>query len=109
MSIDAGTTIPGKTNWIAYGKNGIYVDIDTSGAGFHGTPLYFPSIGGTGNQWATSGSNAVYNSSPTGFRVYIRWLDGAPLTPEFANQREWHIQWHAVSGHMIHEAEAKDD
>ena len=103
MALNAGSTVPGKTNWSAYGKQGIYVDIDTSGAGFPGTPLYFASIAGDSNHWATVGASAIYNATATGFRVYIRWVDGGELDPEYANKRKWHIHWHGVSNHFIHE------
>ena len=103
MSLNSGLTVPGNTNWQADGKKGIYVDVDTSGAGYAHAPLYFTSIGGKSNHWAVSGSNAVYNATSDGFRIYLRWVDGSDLTPEFANQREWHIKWHGATDYMIHE------
>jgi hypothetical protein len=73
MSLQSGSTVPGTTPRKQYGKSGIYVDVDTSGAGFRVTPPYFTSLGGNSNHWSTSGSNAVYNATPNGFRIYLRW------------------------------------
>ena len=90
----AGKTTPGKTNWQPYQSDkGIYVDIDTSSGRFSGIPVYTASIGGNSRHWATIGVTAIYNPSATKFRVYIRWADGSPLTPETANELQWHINW----------------
>jgi hypothetical protein len=95
IKIGSGRTTPGSTPWQPYtgGANGIYVDVNTSSAGFSGTPLYFTSLGGNSSHWATTGATSIYQPTPTGFRVYVRWDDGAPLTPAQANQFQWHINW----------------
>ena len=79
--------------WVAHSENGIYVDVDTSAAGFESTPNYITSIHGTSSHWTTTGGNAVYNATPTGFRVYIYQ---ARITPELATEYGWHIEWVAV-------------
>ncbi|MFP5247262.1 MAG: hypothetical protein ACLGH0_11260 [Thermoanaerobaculia bacterium] len=94
IKIGSGRTNPGATAWQAYGGgNGIFLDVNTSAAGFSGTPLYFTSIGGNSSHWATTGATSIYLPSATGFRVYVRWVDGAPLTPATANGYQWHINW----------------
>ncbi|MCI5117686.1 MAG: hypothetical protein D3913_06930 [Candidatus Electrothrix sp. LOE1_4_5] len=97
--IACGSTEPGATEWIQYGgdaKTGVYVDVDTSAASFTKTPIYTTSIAGKSSHWHTTGASSVYNPSPTGFRIYVRWseLDN-PMTPETANQSkfQWHINW----------------
>ncbi len=52
---------------------GVYVsDVDTSACGFgDATPQYFTSIEGRGH-WRTTGSNAIYSPSPTGFQIRVR-------------------------------------
>ncbi len=88
MKIATGSTPAGDTDWIQYPPHGIYVDIDTSAAGFTRTPVYITSIDGEGFHWTTKGASSIYKASSTGFRIYI-WKDtledGADLTPEYAN------------------------
>jgi len=91
--IVAGSTTPGDTNWVQLGSNSLYVDVDTSSAGFTEMPLYFTSLGGKTSHWIAIGVNSVYKATPTGFRIYIYSGDERPLTPEYANENEWHIQW----------------
>ncbi len=92
----AGRTTPGATNWQPYGSNGIYVDVDTSSAGFTTTPVYVTSIGGISSHWQTTGATSIYQASPTTFRVYVRFSDGSAITPAVANSYQWHINWIAM-------------
>jgi len=94
--IASGRTTPGSTAWQAYGANGIYVDVDTSAAKLAGNPVYLTSIGGTSNQWSTTGATSVYQSNATGFRIYVRYDGGSPVTPADANGFQWHINWIAM-------------
>ena len=94
--IGRGSTPVGNTAWQQYGAEGIFVDVDTSSAGFKTTPIYITSLGGRGNHWQTTGATAIYNPTPTGFRVYLRFAPLGPITPAFANQQGWHINWIAV-------------
>jgi len=91
-----GSTIPGSTNWVQYGENSIYVDVDTTLAGFTETPLYFASLGGYYSQWGVDGINAIYSPTQTGFRIYLRNELDNSLTPHNANERGWYIQWTGV-------------
>src|ERR1051325_4159286 len=76
--------VTGKTNpamWKNYPNGtGVMVDVDTSEAHFAQTPLYFTSLGGISHHWATAGATSIYSATPTGFRIYVRWAEGAPLT-----------------------------
>jgi len=67
----AGSTEPGATEWEQYGKTGLYVDVNTSRAGFAETPVYMTSLGGNVNHWRTCGATSVYGATPTGFRIYV--------------------------------------
>ena len=98
-----GSTPVGNTAWRQYfsatdvfGGEGVFVDVDTSSAGFTNTPIYITSLGGTTHHWATTGATSIYHPTPTGFRVYIRFPNGGSLTPAVANQMGWHINWIAV-------------
>jgi hypothetical protein len=101
--ISRGSTPVGNTAWQPYSLGGsftpgqgIFVDVDTSSSGFTTTPIYITSLGGTAYHWGTIGATSIYLPTPTGFRVYIRFPDGSSLTPAFANQNGWHINWIAV-------------
>jgi hypothetical protein len=95
--IASGRTTPGSTAWQQYtGGAGVFVDINTTAAKLTGTPVYVTSIGGNSSHWATTGATSVYLATATGFRVYVRWADGAPLTPATANGFQWHINWIAM-------------
>lgn len=93
-----GSTVPGGTDWQQYERfngtldnHGIFVDIDTSNAGLTRPPRYFISLGGRTRHWTNLGSSSIYFPSANRFRVYLR--HGSPVTPEQANEREWHINW----------------
>ncbi len=94
MKLATGSTPAGSTNWVKYSANGIYVDVDTSSAGFSSTPQYITSLGGNSNHWTTTGASSIYNAAASGFRIYI-YKAGVDLTPEYANERNWHINWAA--------------
>ena len=97
--IASGRTTPGSTAWQQYpGGAGIFVDVNTTAANLTGTPVYVTSLGGLSNHWATTGASSVYNATATGFRIYVRWANGNPLTPANANQAawQWHINWIAM-------------
>src|ERR1051325_1445984 len=95
--IASGQTPPGATAWQPYvgGTNGIYVDINTTAGKFSATPVYITSIGGKTNHWATTGATSIYPIPPatsptaTGFRVYVRYIDGSAITPATANSYGW--------------------
>ena len=92
--------VTGKTDphdWKPYPNGtGVFVDVDTSAAGFAATPLYFTSIAGISHHWATTGATSIYKPSATGFSVYVRWAEGDPLTPTEAAAHGWYINWMAI-------------
>jgi hypothetical protein len=92
VQVVGGATPVGNTAWQPY-TEGIFVDVDTSSAGFTYTPIYITSLGGNGSHWATTGATSIYLPTRTGFRVYVRWANGGSLTPAVANQNGWHINW----------------
>lgn len=92
-NLASGSTTPGATAWQQYGAFGILVDVDTSAAKFETTPVYITSIGGNSSHWDAIGASAVYLATNTSFRVYVKWTESQPLTPELANSMQWHINW----------------
>lgn len=93
--IASGQTTVGGTNWQVYieAANAIFVDVDTSSAGFTVIPNYVTSLVGTQRHWEVLGATSIYQPSMTGFRVYIRFADGSTLTPSDANAFGWSIAW----------------
>ena len=65
-------------------------------------PRYFTTLGGNSSHWATTGATSIYNATPTGFRVYVRWSDGSALTPAQANSFQWHVNWLALRPRAQH-------
>jgi hypothetical protein len=97
IKIASGSTTPGSTNWQPYsGNTGVYLDVDTSAGKFTTTPKYLTSLGGTSSHWAATGVTSIYDATPTGFRVYVRWSNGSALTPAQANSFQWHVNWLGV-------------
>jgi hypothetical protein len=90
-----GRTDPHKTPWVQYNHGGIYVDIDTSSAGFTSTPYYFTSLSGHTNNWMAQGVTSIYLPTATGFRVHVGYRE---LTAAQANSWGWSISWIAL-GH----------
>ncbi|MFG1961541.1 hypothetical protein [Nonomuraea sp. NPDC049028] len=97
--IASGSTAPGM-GWQLYINNspGLYIDVDTTSAGFRGTPVYTVSVGGTDHQFELTGTSTVYRPTATGFRVYIRWSerDIPPLTVADAETYGWYVNWIGV-------------
>ena len=93
MKIKYGSTPSGNTHWQTYGDKAIKVEVDTSSAGFEKTPVYVISLGGDSGNWKTTGGNCVYFASNTGFWVYVKYADSSPLSPAYANENKWHINW----------------
>ena|SRR6478672_6610257 len=98
--IGTGKTEPGNTDWkpVDGEPRGICVAVDTSSAGFKTTPNYVASLGGNDYHWMLTGASAIYDATPTGFTINVRWWDwgheGLPhLTRQFANERGWHVTW----------------
>ena len=98
LRICCGKTPEGSTNWEPYrgGTTGIFVDVDTSACGFIDTPIYIVNMHGNASNWSTTGGSSPYNRTNQSFRIYVRFSDGRELTPSFANDRGWHIQWIAI-------------
>jgi hypothetical protein len=97
----SGSTPVGKTAWQQYpGREGVFVHVNIS-AQFRSTLIYITSLGGNLGHWGATGATSIYNPTPTGFRVYVRYATGGSLTPAIANQNGWHINWIASSGGTI--------
>jgi hypothetical protein len=96
IKIVAGSTPVGSSNWKQYSNNMLYLDVDTSAAGFQNTPAYTTSLAGQSGNWWVTGGSSPYSTSPTGFRVYVGFIDGRSVSPQQANASAWHINWTAA-------------
>jgi hypothetical protein len=93
-----GKTKAGSTGWVQYAADGVYLDVDTSYCGLGtgregvatGVPIYFASLGGDASHWLARGVSSIYAPTANGFRVYVK---RAGVTPAWANERKWHINW----------------
>ena len=101
IELAAGQTQPGL-GWQQYlGGSGIFIDVDTSSGKFDMTPRYITSLGGNTSHWRTTGGTSIYSPTPMGFRVYVRWADGAPLTPANATALGWRVNWIGLSSGSV--------
>ncbi|MEL4898515.1 EndoU domain-containing protein [Crocosphaera sp. Alani8] len=95
--IGTGTTLPGSTNWQLHSDGiSLFVDIDTLNADFSEIPIYFPVLEGRANSDTILELISTSDSTEGGFRVYVRSSDGNSITPQLANENEWHINWIGV-------------
>ena len=93
----AGQTAPATTMWQDYPNGtGVFVDVDTRSGNFSSTPVYLASLGGKSHHWATTGGSSIYSASPTGFRIYVRWADGKPMSKDDAYAHGWFINWMGI-------------
>jgi hypothetical protein len=94
--VAAGSSPTDGSGWQTYLTNYLYIDVNTSAAGFSRTPVYVTSLGGRTRHWELIGGSAVYQPTATGFRVYLRHLKDEPITRLNALDYGWHVKWHAV-------------
>jgi hypothetical protein len=103
LKVVSGRTAPGA-GWnqqVEAGKKvGIWIQVDTTSAGFTSTPAYVTSLGGNSEHWNTTGGSSVYPPDDAlgrdlkrGFRIFIRWRGGETLEPAKATQQGWCINW----------------
>lgn len=87
----SGKTVPGQTNWKAYGSSGLYVDVDTSNCKDLGEDvIYFTSIESGDGRIKTRGETSIYDSTENSLRIFI-YSPG--ITPQLANAYGWVINW----------------
>jgi hypothetical protein len=61
-----------STKWTAY-LNGIYTDVNTTSLGLKKIPAIATTLSCWGSCWAVTGATSLYNLTPNGFRVYLRF------------------------------------
>lgn len=113
-SMVVGQGLSDPNDWNDYFQFGIYIDVNTSACGFTRTPHYLVTLetlgASIGAMAHASGVPSIYNATPTGFRVYVRWTDHPtdaptiggsmipnPLRAVFARDQNWVIRWTAIA------------
>lgn len=81
-------------DWNRYKQKDMYVEVNTTSAGFSETPIYTASVEGSGS-WTTMGPHAIYSASPTSFRVYMFNHAGSDML-KYAVDKKWCITWIAI-------------
>jgi hypothetical protein len=104
--IICGETPAGTTDWRQWGTSEVTIYVDINVVGFTSEPIYLAALSGAGNHFMTLGTQSVYNTTATGFRIYITKtttpstaltnLMVDTLTPTMANSWGWHIHWCGV-------------
>ena len=96
LRICTGKTAPGNTNWQSYGTEGLVLWVNISNCDFELTPFLVSALHGSTSHWGTTGGSNVYDVSPSSFAVYVRYSSGGALTPQNANDMNWHLHWIAI-------------
>ena len=88
---------PVGVGWQRYNSTDVFLDVDTTSCGFSTTPVYTAALAGTTNKWMVNGESAIYNATPTGFRIYLQETDYSGtrdlLTQESSG---WSVNWIAM-------------
>ncbi|MCX6796039.1 MAG: hypothetical protein NTW06_00905, partial [Candidatus Falkowbacteria bacterium] len=96
IKIVCGQAPPTWTDAIGY-TNSAAITIDTTIGGvpaFSTTPIYFTSISCNSACWRSTGYNAVYNSSPSSFQIFVQNVgDPIYLNGASAIANNWIIRW----------------
>jgi len=87
----SGTAIGGP-KWKKFGSHSLFLDVDTSTAGFPGTPNYITAMNGEHSHWRTVGSHAIYEPSATSFRIYVLY-ELSEVKVSQASKWQWAINW----------------
>jgi hypothetical protein len=88
FSIITGSTK--TTDWTLYAyAAAITVYVDLSQYKLTKAPYVYTSLNGNGMHYATIGATSIYELSPSGFRVYVGWWNGSPITINDAQKYGW--------------------
>lgn len=94
IKVCAGTTGRRTTKWINQSSgNGVYTDVDIGSCGFVKTPTVTTALEGSSGHWLADGTSAVYDTSPTKFRIYISKVS---LQVDQATSWRYNVEWISV-------------
>lgn len=95
LKMVCGETPLGSTDWAQVFFDTITLLVDTSAAGFVSDDVsYSVSLYGDGSMYEAVGYNGIYQSSATGFRIYVSNNSLAVLSAVSARDSyKWYIKW----------------
>ena len=73
----------------------MFVDVDMTKCGFAKIPNVVTSVEGSSSHWKILGTSSVYDTTTTGFRVYLS-SDHFNLKESQLDDKLWNIDWVAV-------------
>ena len=83
--------------WKTFGSHSVYLDVDTSEAGFSSTPHYVVTMNGMHSHWSVVGGHAIYEPTATSFRIYLLY-EVSEVTAKQAQQYDWRVNWIGSTG-----------
>jgi len=84
-----------KPNWQDYSSAGIVTQVNTSACKFSNKVKYFGSLNGNSGNWLTTGGEAIYSPSSSGFTTYI-YAHGWALRSSHAQAYGFSYDWCGV-------------
>ena len=86
------------TDWIQvpFNLGGMYIDVNFTECGFARVPVVTTSLEGDGDHWRIVGITSVYNTTTSGFRVFVIPEYKNHQTAEYAKKKHWNVDWVAV-------------
>ena len=89
-----------KNLWKTFGSHSVYLDVDTSEAGFSSTPHYVVTMNGMHSHWSVVGGHAIYEPTATSFRIYLLY-EVSRVTAKQAQQYDWRVNWIGSTGQSL--------
>jgi hypothetical protein len=86
-------------NWLTYNSNGIYQTVSLASLGLTKTPAISTILTCTNGCWSVTGATSLYNVSPTGFTVYLKFTTDVlspslpGLTVAYANTWKFSLKY----------------
>ena len=87
------------TDWIQampFDLGAMYIDVNFTECGFARVPVVTTSLEGDGDHWRIVGITSVYNTTTSGFRVFVVPEHEKIQTAEYAKMKHWNVDWIAV-------------
>lgn len=94
LKMVCGNTNPSAWQTYIDGRT-VYVDVDTTVAGFSSNPFILSTLGGSGWHWKTYGATSIYDLTPTSFRVYVYNINST-MNAADALSWGWSLNWCAI-------------
>ena len=74
----------------------MYIDVNITECGFVRVPVVTTSLEGDGDHWRIVGITSIYNTTISGFRVFVIPEYKEHHTADYAKKMHWNVDWVAV-------------